>query len=144
MTEPTSTSAAGGIALWKLGAAILGIGVVASALGFLVLMPRTPKEAAVRVVATMIGSALFGPLLVFGAYTHLPWIFSGATALAASVGLEPWLGTLAASAPLLAMGGLPCWWIVGATLLWLDRRQGHDLGELAVAVRTDVSKVIGG
>lgn len=144
MTEPTSTSAAGGIALWKLGAAILGIGIVTSALGFLVLMPRTPKEAAVRVVATMIGSALFGPLIVFGAYTQMPWIFAGATAIAAAIGMEPWIGTLAASAPLLAMGGLPCWWIIGAALLWLERRRGRDLGELAADARADIGKAVGG
>ena len=67
MTEPSS-SAAAGLVGYKLGAGILGIGVVTAALGFLVLLPKTAKEAAVRAMATMIGSALLGPVLVISAY----------------------------------------------------------------------------
>lgn len=126
-----SASAAGGVALWKVAGGILGIGVVASALGFLVLLPKTPREAAARALATMVGSALLGPALVAGAYSKWPEIFGAGVQLAEKVGLEPWLGLFMVAAPLLAMGGLPFWWLLGALVLWFERRRGKDLGELA-------------
>ena len=143
MSEP-ATSAAGGIAAWKIGAGILGIGVVASALGFLVLLPKTPKEAAVRVVATMIGSALFGPLLVAATYHQWPGVFGSAASMATTLGMEPWLGLFMAAAPLLAMAGLPFWWVCGALVLWLDRRKGKDIGELAADAGADVRRAVTG
>lgn len=142
MPEPTSSSAAGGIAAWKLAGGILGIGVVASAMGFLVLLPKTAKEAAVRVVATMIGSAMFGPFLVAALYSHWPEVFASGTRLAVGMGLEPWLGLFIIGAPLIAMGGLPFWWLLGAAVLWLEKRRGKDLGELAADARADVGKVL--
>lgn len=143
MTEPSSTTA-GGFALWKLGTAILGIGVIAAALGFLVMLPRTPKEAAVRSLATLLGSVIFGPILVFFAYQQWPAVFAAGNTMAVTLGLEPWLGTMAAAAPLLAIGGLPCWWILGAIALWLDKRKGKDIAEIAADARADIGKVVGG
>lgn len=134
MSEPAS-SAAGGIALWKVAGSILGIGVVASALGFLVLLPKTAKEAAVRALATMAGSALLGPLLVAAAYSRYPEVFSAGATIAGNMGMESWLGMFMVAAPLLAMAGLPFWWLLGAGVLWLDRRKGKDLGELVQEAR---------
>lgn len=141
MTEPT-TSAAGGVAAWKLAGGILGIGIVASALGFLVLLPRTAKEAALRAGATMAGSALIGPFLVAAAYSRWPELFGSGVKLASVMGLEPWFGLFMVGAPLLALGGLPCWWILGAAVLWLERRRGKDLGELARDARADAASVV--
>jgi hypothetical protein len=137
MSEPAS-SAAGGIALWKVAGSILGIGVVASALGFLVLLPKTPKEAAFRALATMAGSALLGPLVVAAAYSRYPEVFSAGATIAQSIGMEPWLGMFMVAAPLLAMAGLPFWWVLGAGVLWFERRKGKDLGELAADVKAIV------
>jgi hypothetical protein len=142
MPEPTSSSAAGGIAAWKLAGGILGIGVVASALGFLVLLPKSPKEAAVRAVATMTGSALLGPFLVAALYSRWPEVFASGAQLAATMGLEPWFGLFMIGAPVIAMAGLPAWWILGAAVLWLEKRRGKDLGELAADARADVGKVL--
>jgi hypothetical protein len=141
VTEPV-TSGAAGIAAWKVGGAILGIGVVASGLGFLVLWPRTAREALVRVMATMAGSALLGPLVVIAFYLKWPELFAAAARLAGSWGLDPVAGQLAISAPLIALGGLPFWWILGALLLWFDKRRGKDLGELAADARADVRNIL--
>ncbi len=139
--EPAS-SAAGGVAAWKLGVAFLGIGFVTSSLGFLVLFPKTAKEAAVRVLATMFGSALLGPFFVAAAYNQWPGTFGAGVKLATQVGLEPWIGLFVMAAPLLAMGGLPFWWLLGAVVIWLERRKGKDIGELAADVRNDVKAAL--
>lgn len=41
------------------------------------------------------------------------------------------MGFLFVAAPMLVMSGLPAWWIIGAVVLWLDKRRGKDIGELA-------------
>jgi len=110
VTEPAS-SAAGGWAIGKAIGGLLAIGVVASALGFMVLLPKTPKEAAMRILATMAGSALLGPLMVAAAYSRHPEVFSAGATLAQGLGMEAWMGTFMVAAPLLALAGLPCWWI---------------------------------
>lgn len=142
MAEPASSSTAGGVALWKLAGGILGIGVVASALGFLVLLPKTAKEAAVRAIATMAGSALLGPLIVAAAYSRYPDVFAAGAKLAEAMGMETWLGMFTVAAPLLAMAGLPFWWLLGAVVLWLERRKGKDLGELAADAKADIKAVV--
>lgn len=130
MSEPAS-STAGGVALWKIVTSMFGVGIVAAAMGFLVMWPRTMKEAAIRVFFTLTGSAFLGPALVAAAYHQWPGIFGAGVQLAEKVGLEPWFGLFMVAAPLLAMAGLPFWWIVGAVVLWFDKRKGRDLGELA-------------
>ncbi len=139
VTEPAS-SAAGGWAIGKAIGGLLAIGVVASALGFMVLLPKTPKEAAMRILATMAGSALLGPLMVAAAYSRHPEVFSAGATLAQGLGMEAWMGTFMVAAPLLALAGLPCWWILGAVVLWLEKRrqQGKDIGEMAADARADV------
>lgn len=141
MSEPAS-SAAGGLAAWKLGAALLGVGIVASALGFLVLLPKSPREAAVRALATMAGSALLGPFLVAALYAKWPEVFASGVKMAEAMRLESWFGFFIVGAPLLALGGLPFWWLLGAGVLWLERRKGKDLGELARDVAADAKAVL--
>jgi hypothetical protein len=145
MSEPAS-SAAGGFAVAKAIGGILAIGVVASALGFLVLLPKTAKEAMARILATMAGSALLGPLLVVIAYFKWPAVFAAGTQLALQMGVSPdvasLVGLLMVSAPLLAMAGLPFWWILGAGVLWLEKRRGKDLGELLKDAANDGRAVL--
>lgn len=137
-----TSSAAGGFVLWKALAGLLGVGVLASALGFMVMLPKTMKEAAVRLVATMAGSALAGPFLVAGAYAKWPEVFGAGVQVAHHVGLEPWFGFFMVAAPLLAMAGLPFWWILGAVVLWFEKRKGQDIGQLAADARADAGKVV--
>ena len=32
--------------------------------------------------------------------------------------------------PIMVVAGLPAWWVLGAVVLWLERRRGKDIGEL--------------
>jgi hypothetical protein len=38
---------------------------------------------------------------------------------------------LLVAAPFLVLAGLPAWWIVGAVLLWFERRSSKDIAEIA-------------
>jgi hypothetical protein len=91
----------------------------------------------------MAGSALLGPLFVAAAYSRWPEVFAAGATLAQGMGMEGWLGMFMVAAPLLAMAGLPFWWLLGAAVLWLERRKGKDLGELAADARADVGKAVG-
>jgi hypothetical protein len=137
MAEPSSSTAAG-VAGWKIAGGILSIGVVASALGFMVLLPKTAKEAALRALATMMGSALFGPVLVAAVHSKWPALFASGIELAPQLGLESWHGLFMVGAPILAVAGLPVWWLLGAAFRWLDKRREKDLGELARDARNEV------
>lgn len=141
MTEPAS-STAGGVALWKIVISVFGIGVIAAGLGFIVLPPKTTREFAARAIATMMGSALAGPFLVAAAYHQWPGVFAAGVQLAERGGLESWLGLFVVAAPLLALAGLPFWWILGALVLWFDRRKGKDVGQLAADARADVKAAL--
>lgn len=128
--EPVST-AAGGVAFYKLGVAILGISVVASVLGFVVLWPKTIKEGISRMFATILSSCLFGPALAIAAYTKFPAMFIAAGKLAERLGQHEVVGYMAAGAPWMVLAGMPAWWIGGAMALWFERRRGKDLAEMA-------------
>lgn len=141
MTEPTS-STAGGLFLWKFFGGLAVAGILASALGFMVMWPKTAKEAAVRLIATMTGSTLLGPLVCVAAYYQFPGIFAAAMKFAADVGLEPWAGIFMVGAPLCAFSGLPFWWLLGAFILYLEKRRGKDIGELVNDMRTDAKAML--
>lgn len=143
VAEPTS-SAAGGWALGKAIGGILGIGIVASALGFLVMLPKTPREAMLRIMATMAGSAILGPFLVIFTYAKWPDLFAAGSKFAMEWGLEPWFGLFMVASPLLALAGLPAWWILGGLVLWFAKRDGKDIGEMAGDARADIGRAIGG
>jgi hypothetical protein len=38
---------------------------------------------------------------------------------------------LLAAAPFLVLAGLPAWWLLGALLLWFERRRSKDIAEIA-------------
>lgn len=141
MAEPSS-SAAGGLMIWKAFGGLLAVGVIASGLGFLVLLPKTPREAAVRIIATMAGSALLGPLFVAAAYSKWPEVFAAGASMAQAMGMDNWMGMFMVAAPLLAMAGLPFWWLLGAAVLWFESRKGKDLGQLAAEAKQDVRAVL--
>lgn len=144
MSEPAS-SAAGGIALWKVLTSLFGLAVVASILGFLVAWPKTVKEAAVRAAATVLGSVLFGPFAAVAAYLKWPGLFGAGIEIAQRFGAGEWslfIGALMVATPFICMAGLPFWWILGGVVLWLDKRRGKDIGEMAADARADVRAVL--
>jgi hypothetical protein len=135
-------SAAGGAILWKALSGLCGLALGVSILGFLVMWPKSMKEAAIRVAATMAGSALIGPFLVAGVYSKWPEVFASGVHLATTFGLEPWMGFFMIGAPILALAGLPFWWILGAVVLWFQKRAGKDIGEMAADARADAGRVV--
>jgi Kef-type K+ transport system membrane component KefB len=127
MTEPTT---AGGLALIKIFGGAAAAAAAASALGFLLMWPKTVHEAFVRIVCTIISSTFFGPAMVVALHTAYPSLFRSAKVVATETGADPMLGLLFVAAPVMVMAGLPAWWVIGALVRWLERHRDADLGEL--------------
>lgn len=92
--------------------------------------PRTRREAFIRLTCTICTSGLLGPLLVVAMHSWWPTLFDSAATVATMNGADPTLGMLAVAGPMMVIAGLPAWWVLGALVLWLERRRGKDLGEL--------------
>jgi hypothetical protein len=58
-------------------------------------------------------------------------LFASSGQLAVLAGGPAELGVLLVAAPFLVLAGLPAWWILGALLLWFDRRRSKDIAEIA-------------
>jgi hypothetical protein len=106
-------------------------GAVAASLGFMFMWPRTVREAFVRFACAIACSLFFGPMLAMGAHSWWPGLFTSALEFGTLYGGDPLVGLLAAAAPFMVLAALPAWWIIGAAVLWLDKRRGKDLGEIA-------------
>jgi nicotinamidase-related amidase len=124
------TTAAGGALIKIFGVPVLA-GAAATALAFLFMWPRTLKEAFVRLAATILASAIAGPLLVIAVHSWWPTLVQSAGQVAVLYGSSAELGFLFIAAPFMVMAGLPAWWLMGAVVLWLDKRRGKDIGEIA-------------
>jgi hypothetical protein len=124
---------------WKLGGALLGFGIVASAIGFMVLWPKTVKEGVARIGTTILGSAVFGPAAAIAAYQKWPELFNAAVTMATKAGLDPIYGWISAGAPFMVLAGLPVWWIGGAIALWFERRKDKDIAELAQDAKRSIA-----
>lgn len=135
MSEPTTTAAAGGIALLKFFGVPIAFSSISVALGFVLMWPKSLKEAIVRIVCTVLSSTVFGPMLMILLYAWKPDLFESARHVAVLNGLDPSFGLVVLSGPLMVMAGLPAWWVLGAAVLWLERRKGRDLGELVADAR---------
>lgn len=125
------TSAAAGGALIKIFGVPVLAGAAATALTFLFMWPRTKREAFIRFTCSICTSAILGPLLVFALHSWWPSLFASAGAVAVLNGADPALGLLALAGPLMVLAGLPAWWLLGAVVLWLERRRGKDIAEIA-------------
>jgi hypothetical protein len=127
------TTAAGGAvgAIFKILGVPLAAGAIATAFAFLFMWPKTLKEAGIRLACTILSSFTAGPFLVIAVHSWSPGLFTSACQLATMYKLPEEIGTLFVSAPFLIVAGVPAWWIVGAAVLWLDKRRGKDLGEIA-------------
>ena len=70
-----------------------------------------------------------------------PGLFDSAQTVAALYGCDPATGFLFIAAPLMALVGLPAWWLVRASVRWFDRRRDKDIGELAADAAAAVKEV---
>ena len=130
-------------ALIKLFGVPVLTSAAATSLGFMIMWPRTPKEAFVRIGSTIVVSTFAGPLLVIALRSWWPTLFDAARDIAVLYGLEPSMGVLFIAAPLMVLAGLPAWWILGAIVRWFDSRKDKDIGQLAVEAAGLVNKVRG-
>ncbi len=115
----------------KLAAVPFVAGLAATGLGFLFLWPTSGREAAARFACTLLACAVVGPCLAIAAYCWWPALFASSGQFAILAGGPAELGVLLAAAPFLVLAGLPAWWIVGALLLWFERRRSKDIAEIA-------------
>ncbi|OEZ85649.1 hypothetical protein GQ37_008270 [Janthinobacterium sp. BJB1] len=137
------TTAAGGALIKFFGLPVLA-GAAATSLGFMFMWPKTKKEAFTRFFVSTLFSILFGPALVVAVRSWWPTLFDSAKDVAALYGSDPAVGFLFIAAPLMVAAGLPAWWVLGATVRWLDKRKDKDIGELARDVAAAVKDVRGG
>ena len=115
----------------KLAAVTFGAGLAATGLGFLFLWPKSGREAGARFLCTLLACMVAGPLLAIAAYCWWPALFASSGQFAILAGGPPELGVLMVAAPFLVLAGLPAWWVVGALLLWFERRRSKDIAEIA-------------
>jgi hypothetical protein len=137
------TTAAGGALIKFFGIPVLA-GAAATSLGFMFMWPKTKKEAFTRFFVSTLFSILFGPALVVAVRSWWPTLFDSAKDVAALYGSDPALGFLFIAAPLMVAAGLPAWWLLGATVRWLDKRKDKDIGELARDAAAVVKDMRGG
>jgi hypothetical protein len=115
----------------KLAVVPFAAGLAATGLGFLFLWPKSGREAAARFACTLLACAVAGPCLAIAVYCWWPALFASAGQAAALAGGPAELGVLLVAAPFLVLAGLPAWWILGALVLWFDRRRSKDIAEIA-------------
>jgi membrane-associated PAP2 superfamily phosphatase len=108
-------TAAGGIALYKLGAFGF-IAVLASVVVMAMTLPKTMREFVVAMISTTVFSICGGAFVV-------RWH-----------GISEWvnddLGMIAIGGVIFVCG-LPAWVLVRAGFRWAEKRRDQDLGELA-------------
>ncbi|MGO4479474.1 hypothetical protein AB4Z32_24840 [Massilia sp. 2TAF26] len=119
------------ITFLELAAVPFAAGLAATGLGFLLLWPKSGREAVARFACTLLACTVAGPFLAIAAYCWWPALFASAGQAAVLAGAPAELGVLLAAAPFLVLAGLPAWWLLGALLLWFERRRSKDIAEIA-------------
>lgn len=121
------TGGAAGAAGWKLiggAAGALGCGAALSALVVMLMTPpRSPREWAVGLISTVIGS------------------IAGGAAVIEYFGLQSWMQTfngLLAVLGIVFACGLPAWAIVRWTFTFIERRSSKDIAEVVHEVREGI------
>lgn len=138
-----SLETAGGAAAIKFFGVSVLAGAGAAALGFMFMWPRSMREAFVRFASAIACSLVFGPMLAMGAHSWWPGLFASGREFGTLYGGDPLAGLLLAAAPFFVVAALPAWWLLGGLVLWLERRRGKDLGEIAVDAAEVVKTVRG-
>lgn len=127
MSEPTSSAAAAGIAGYKLAVALGLPAGLAAILVMLWVQPKSPREWAMALISTVVGS------LCGGAWAIKHFSLQHLASSGELVDLMAFGGIFFAC-------GLPGWVIVRAAFAWLDKRRDLDAAELARAVRQELGK----
>ena len=131
MPEPSSSTAAGAVAGWKLvggAAGVAGIGVV---LAFIVVacmrLPKTAREWAVALISTLMCSLGLGAVVVVkgGLLGYVSNMTSDTDVMLAVAG---GIGIIFAC-------GLPGWAAVRWAFLWIERQEGKDAAEVLAGLR---------
>lgn len=130
MTGEPASSAAAGVAGWKLlggAAGAAGLGAFLAALITMMMMtPRSAKEWAVGLTTTVIGSIAGGSFVI----VH----FNLAQKLFMAQGAELYVGLMATLGIAFACG-LPAWAITRWLFTFIERRKDKDLADIADEVR---------
>ncbi|PBJ02085.1 hypothetical protein BSF40_51840 [Pseudomonas sp. ACN5] len=115
MSEPGPLTAAGGIALYKLGAFGF-VAVLAAVVVMAMTLPKTVREFVVAMISTSVSSICGGAFVV-------RWL-----------GLGSWanddVGVIALGG-IIFVCGLPAWVLVRAWFKWAEKRRDKDLTEIA-------------
>lgn len=128
MPEPTSSSAAGGFAAYKLAVAFGIPAGLAAIVVMLWIQPKSPREWTMALICTVMSSVCGGALAI--EYLKLQHLAAGG------------LSGLMAMAGVIFACGLPGWVIVRALFAWLDKRKNLGLPELIKEVKKDASEVV--
>lgn len=128
MSEPISGGAAG-VAGWKLIGGLAGAGAIGAGLAAIVVMcittPRSPREWAVGLISTVMGS------------------IGGGAAVIQHFELQAWAQTpigLVAMLGLVFSCGLPGWAIVRWLFNYIAERQGVGIDDIAADVRKGLGR----
>ncbi|MRV72580.1 hypothetical protein GJ700_12765 [Duganella sp. FT92W] len=124
------TTSAGAAAVKIFGVPVIA-GAAATALTFCFMWPKTRHEAFIRFTCSILTSIILGPICMAALHSWWPDIFVSAKAIAAMEGLDPAMGMLVVAGPVMMLAGLPAWWLLGGVVLWLERRRGKDIAEIA-------------
>lgn len=132
MAEPASSGAAG-VAGWKLIGGLAGVLAIGSFLAWLVVVcmrrPKTDAEWVVSLVTTLVASIAGGAWLLRRVGLAHDLANAGWVELAVLLGLA-------------FACGLPAWAVVRAVFVWLNKREGKDIGDLVAEAASDVKRTI--
>jgi hypothetical protein len=124
---PAETAASGVAAGAKLLSGAVGAYGLGAALAAVVVMcmtpPRSPREWAVALISTVVGS------------------IGGGAAAIQHWGLQAWMDTLPGLLAVLGLVfacGLPAWAVVRWGFNWMERRRDRDLGEVFEEARRGI------
>jgi hypothetical protein len=115
MSEPGPLTAAGGIALYKLGAFGF-VAVLAAVVVMAMTLPKTVREFVVAMISTSVSSICGGAFVV-------RWFDIGSWA-------NDDVGVIALGG-IIFVCGLPAWVLVRAWFKWAEKRRDKDLAEMA-------------
>lgn len=125
MSEPGPLTAAGGIALYKLGAFGF-VAILAAVVVMAMTLPKTVREFVVAMISTTVASLCGGAFVV-------RWLEIGHWA-------NDDVGMVAIGG-LIFVCGLPAWVVVRAWFAWSEAKKDRQIDEIVDAVRDAKRKV---
>ncbi|KQT11070.1 hypothetical protein [Ramlibacter sp. Leaf400] len=125
MPDPTASAGAAGAALgWKAVGGAAGFAACGAGLAAVIVMlmtpPRSPREWAVGLICTVLGS------------------ICGGAAVVQRFGLQEWLHSYTGLVAIMGVAfacGLPAWAIVRWGFTWMIQREGKPLDEVIADAR---------